>query len=119
MVRLPAYGKAGGYIFSDHPVQLLKLCITLIQLHTGHPAANIHSQELRNYPVCHCHGQSDGTHLAGMDVRHHTDSAALGYLTVTYHLNLSLRIRLHILREDPGLRIDSLHYFHIVLSPQI
>ena len=112
VMRLSPYGKSGGYIFPDHFIQFLKFNIAFIQFYTGHSAADIHSQKLRDYSVLYCHGQPYGSCLSGMYIRHHADPASLRHLIITYHFHLCFSVCIYIIRKYFCLGINTFYYFH-------
>ena len=77
-----------GNLLPNQRVQTLEIDLTLGQFHRFHAAADINADHAWNDFVPNCHGGTNRTALASVDIRHNADLAARKFLLITDRLDL-------------------------------
>ncbi len=93
-------GEAGGDFCPDQLIQLLGLEVLFPQAHRFHTAADVHPHQVGGNLIGDGHGGAHRAALAGVDIRHHPDPAALGKLLAAQQDHLGDRGLIHHIGKD-------------------
>ena len=112
-MRLFSDGEPRRNVFPNKFVQLLKIDMRFAKPRRFHAATNIDAHQVRADLIMDRHGRADGTTGAGVDIRHHADTAILCIRLVQQLNHLADCLVVRSIREDFCRCIFSLKLEHI------
>ena len=109
-------GEAGGDLFINQLVQLLKLQPPLPDAGGLHAAPDVHTHQIGHHLVGDGHGGADSTARPGVNVGHEPDAATRRKFLIAQLLNLCDGGAVHHIGEDLGLIVFSFDFDHNFLA---